>query len=459
MGRRFESCRKRFKNEFFTEQIPLNYKINFLNYSDNKGLIFFNFGILFLPSALPVGGLFLIIALLISIIKNRTKFLNDKFNYVFIFSSILLVINCIYNSLKILNGEYNRLYNIPPEIKFNISTIYLDLFNWIPLFICFWGFQFYLNSVSKRKIFAKFLLIGTVPVIFSCFAQFLLDWNNTLSIFNGLIIWFQRPFGEYAISGLFSNPNYTGFWLATTWPLAHFLFLEKKFFNFKKVINLFLSCLIFFFTIMTNSRNALIGIISSILILFRKKLIYRIFILLIIIIFLITIANSILSLDFVSQIIDKIPSDNVIYKLTRFDLENFTNFPRIQLYNISLNNISKRILTGWGSGTFYIIYSLTGGEYNLNHNHNFFLELAYNYGLPVAIIVTSSVGYLFFNLLRKKSKPNLRTPINNAWFASCVASIIYQISDIPNYEGKISIIFWTLLAGLKCINEENQTST
>lgn len=436
----------------------MNIKDNLFNFLDNKGFFFFKFGILFLPSALPVGGFLLLIALLISIIENKKKILKDKLNIILIISSALLIINSIYNTFKIINGEYYLLYDIPLDVKFNISDIYLDLFNWIPLFLTFWGFQFYLNSIDKRRTFAKYLVIGTFPVIFSCFAQYFLNWNNTLSIFNELIIWYQKPFGDYAISGLFSNPNYTGFWLAVTWPLAQFLYLEKKIFNFKKISSLFFSCSILFFTVMTNSRNALIGIISSFVILFRKKLIYKIFILLTSFIITITLANSLSSTNYLGNLLDNIPSNNVIYKLTRFDFDNASNFPRVQLYNIALSNIPKRIITGWGAGTFSKIYFLEGGRYNLNHTHNFLLEIAYNYGLPVAILLTSSISFLFFNLFKKKNKYSLRIPINKAWLASCVASIIYQLSDMPSYEGKINIIFWILLAGLKCINEEKKIS-
>ncbi len=432
----------------------MNYKVNLLNYLDNKGFLFFKLGILFLPSALPVSGLFLLIALLLSILENRKIFLKDKFNILLLICSVLLVINSLYNSFNIINGEYYLLYDIPLDIKFSISNIFLDLFNWIPLFIAFWGFQFYLNSIEKRRIFAKYLIIGTFPVIFSCFVQYFFDWDNKLSIFNGLIIWFQKPFGDHAISGLFSNPNYTGFWLAVTWPLAQFLFMEKKILNFKKITSLFFSSSILFFTVLTNSRNALIGIISSFLILFRKKLFNRIFVLLALGSIMIFLANFFLSIDFINKIIDDIPPDTAIYKLTRLDFENAVNFPRIQAYSISLNSIQQRILTGWGPGTFSTIYSLGGGKYYLTHTHNFLLELAFNYGLPVALLITSSISYFFFNLLKKKNRYILRIPINNAWLASCIASIIFQFSDMPNYEGKISLLFWTLLAGLKCINEE-----
>jgi len=436
----------------------LNYKISLFNFPDNKGFFFFKFGILFLPSALPVGGLFLLIALWISILENKKIFFKDKFNIILIICSGLLLINSIYNSIKIINGNFYSLYDFPLDVKFSISNIYLDLFNWIPLFLSFWGFQYYLNSIKKRRIFAKYLVISTFPVIFSCFAQYFLDWNNTLSIFNGLIIWYQKPFGDYAISGLFSNPNYTGCWLAATWPLAQYLFLEQKAFSFKKITSLFFSCSILFFTVMTNSRNALIGIISSFVVLFRKKLIFKIFLLLTTIIITITLANSLLFSNYLGNLLDNIPSNNVIYKLTRFDFENASNFPRVQLYNIALNNISKRAITGWGAGTFSTIYFLEGGKYNLNHTHNFILEIAYNYGLPVAILLTSSIFFLFFKLFKKKNKYSLRIPINKAWLASCIALIIYQLSDMPIYEGKINIIFWILLAGLKCINEEKELS-
>ncbi len=436
----------------------LRYKIDFFNFSNFNGPFFFKLGILFLPSAFPIGAFFLMIALLLSIVSNRHYFLKDKLNYVFIVISLLLIFSCIYNSIQISNGDYYRLNNIPLSVDLNIYSIYFDLLNWIPLFLTFWGFQYYLNSPEKRRSFAKYLIIGTFPVIFSCFAQYFLDWNEPLSGLNGLIVWFQRPNENKAISGLFSNPNYAGFWLAVSWPLSQYLFIEKSIFNFKKGTALFLSISILFFAIMTYSRNALLGILASSFLILRKKEIYKFTFIAFIGLFIFLLANSLITKVSINELILNIPENNILFKFTRFDFQNYQNYPRIELLNISLSSISERLLTGWGSGTFSEIYLLKGGQYNLTHTHNFLIELSYNFGIPAAMIIISLISFLFLNLFRKRFKANSQILINKAWLASSVIAIFYQITDMPYYDGKISILFWTLIAGLKCIGGESKNS-
>ena len=116
------------------------------------------------------------------------------------------------------------------------------------------------------------------------------------------------------------------------------------------------------------------------------------------------------------------------------------------------------MLTGWGAGTFPTIYPLEGGIYNINHTHNIFIELSLNYGIPLALLLTTFILYLFLRLLRLNFNFRTTKTINKAWITGSLISIIFNVTDMPYYEGKISIIFWILLAGLKCIGDENYLS-
>ena len=182
----------------------------------NLGNFLFFLGIIFLPSALPIGGLFLLIATILSISKTKFLIFKDKWNYPLFISSALLITSCIKNSIS-------------PSLSYlsewNISYVWVNLINWIPLFLCFWGFQEFLKTKQQRKYFAYSLLIGTIPVIISCIAQNWFNLYGPFVTFKGLIIWFQKPLPpSKAISGLFSNPNYTGFWLSSIFPFSLALF-------------------------------------------------------------------------------------------------------------------------------------------------------------------------------------------------------------------------------------------
>ena len=84
-----------------------------------------------------------------------------------------------------------------------------------------------------------------------------------------------------------------------------------------------------------------------------------------------------------------------------------------------------------------------------------FLELAFNHGLivsllilftMVSILVTASKKYFFNN---KNQDLSL---IDKAWIISFVNFLIIHMFDITYFDGRISILSWTLLAGLRKIS-------
>ena len=49
--------------------------------------------------------------------------------------------------------------------------------------------------------------------------------------------------------------------------------------------------------------------------------------------------------------------------------------------------------------------------------------------------------------------------IETFWFASALVAVISQLYDVTYFEGRVSILIWILLAGLKSITDNNlQTS-
>ena len=117
--------------------------------------------------------------------------------------------------------------------------------------------------------------------------------------------------------------------------------------------------------------------------------------------------------------------------------------------------ITQKPLFGFGASTFPIIYfNLTNLEYQ--HSHNMPLQLAFDYGLPLSIALTSFVTFLFLrsfiNIFQLKNNDDFLS--NKCWLASCLVAILNHMSDITYYDGKISILIWIFLAGLKCINDE-----
>ena len=412
------------------------------------GNYLFYFGIILLPSAVPIGGFLLLIALIISIAKTKFLMFKDKWNYPLFISTGLLIASCLKNSIS-------------PSISYlsewNVSYIWLNLLNWIPLFLCFWGFQEFLKTKHQRKLFAYSLIIGTIPVIVSCIAQ---NWFNLYGPFetlNGLIVWFQKPpLDSKAMSGLFSNPNYAGFWLSSIFPFSLAIFLRKIGINIKSFLSLVVSIMIFYLAILTNSRNALIALISSFPFLISTKLLLITLSLLIITFLVLTYLkpSTILGLGFQLKLI---PS-KLIGKIFFNEFGSINNFPRMEIYSKTIKLICQKPFLGWGGSTFALIYMANKEIFiKAQHSHNLSLQIAYDFGLPLSIILTLTIIALFIKASKKiiAMKKTSEFYIDKAFLASAFIGISFHLFDIPYYDARVSILIWTLFAGLKSILDES----
>ena len=417
-------------------------------YNLNKiGQKFFLLGTFFLASALPISGGFYLLAIVLSFINNRENPLNDLWNYP-LFISIGLI---IFSTLN------NTIFNVPIETSQldNVSVI-LGIFNWIPLFISFWAFQPYLKHKPQRESFAKYLLAGAIPVLISCISQYWFKVYGPFETLNGLIVWFQKPLsGNSGVSGLFSNQNYAGFWLSIIWPFSIFVFrnIHKK--RSLKIIFFINDFIIFYLSILTNSRNSLISIIISVSLLFKIKF----FIIFIIALCLfLGIYFSLVNLSIIKEFSPNsfIPVD-LIEQIFTTKIKKLTVSPRFEIWLNAIKLIIGRPFWGWGASTFAVIYTLKGGSYKIQHTHNIPLELAYNFGMPLAFILTVFSIYLLFKGWKiSLSKGRNYLDLNLYWLTSLTLVFISHINDISYYDGKISLLIWILLAGVKCMNDEER---
>ena len=394
----------------------------------------FLIGIFFLPSALPIGGLFLLFSIFIAFRKNNKNLIKNKWNFIFLITTLLMLLSTLYS-----------FFNLSAVLQ-NIdkSIILFNLFNWIPMYFAFLGFQIYLKSDRQRLLFQKFLISGTIPVLVSCIMHSFLKIYGPFETLFGTIVWFN--YGDVGgLSGLFNNPNYLGMWLTICLPFSISLLRIEKI-NSYKLILFIINLLIIYFAIITNSRNAFFGIIISFMIVFsiRKIIFYTL-----LIFFGIFIFNY-----FIPDLIDLQKSDLFI-KLTNIDPN--LNYPRIKIWKNALSLISQRPLFGWGAGTLPYVTSYLPPFQNYQHTHNFIVEIAFNFGIPTSIIIFTTIATILKNAFIKIQ--SIKNSIQEykifiSFLASFIVFIIAQLSDITYYDGKISILFSILLAGLINIIEE-----
>ena len=126
------------------------------------------------------------------------------------------------------------------------------------------------------------------------------------------------------------------------------------------------------------------------------------------------------------------------------------------MYKTALSIIKANPLFGLGANTFSIVFS---SEKNIfvNHSHNLLLELAISYGLPATILLLMTINIILFLSWRKIFKNNKPFEINyvdRAFWTAIFFFLLSQLADIQYFDGKISIISWLILIGLKNIIDE-----
>ena len=408
----------------------LNIKIN--------GDLFFRIGIILLPSAFPISCIFLLFALISSIYLNYERFLDNRLNRILlVFLSLLITSNLIFyfsSSDSIIS--INKLQGL------------IGLSNWIPQILCFWFFQQYLSSGEKRVLFAKYLLIGSIPVIFSFIFQLWFGWYGPYRLFFNLIIWFQRETSSYRLTGLFSNANYAATWLGLVLPISISFYLNKKR-NFFLAIFVFF---IFYFGLLTGSRSFVLSTLLSIGFVVGIKILLIILIICLIIFLL--ISNNFLDFDIKNELIRSFTPWRLFSTILDPEINKITRF---EIYQTTLDFIRFKPFWGWGATSFPLLYEFFEAGKNMQHSHNFLLEITFNYGIFVTISFLIFVLILFFKTFQLVFfDTRFNSNINKAFLASSISVLTFQFTDFTYYEGKISIISWIILSTLNSIIIESK---
>ena len=417
----------------------------FINDPLKPGRILFYIGLFLLPSAFSLGSILLIISLIFSFTAAKDNYFKDKLNLGFLISSLLLLISSIINFL-----DPNAINNIEDKSYLN----FVGLFNWIPHIFLFIGCQKYLKNSNTRKNSVIALISGSIPILFSCFSQALLNWHGPMETLFGLIIWYQRPIdGITDITGLFNNPNYLGAWLNIIWPFSiAIMFFDNKN-TFKVIIKIILTISIASLIILTGSRSAWICLLIPIPLIFPKKFRKWFFYLISLLTFLIlNLSFPLLGKGFQSFLRLFVP-EGLWINFTSIGYQTL-DISRLDIWKYASNFALKSSVFGHGSRSFTSLLFNETGIWK-GHTHNLPLELMVSYGIPIALILLISISYIVYKAYKKiffaDIKTNKKTIIDKAWLVSLVILMLIHLVDIQYFDGRISIAGWILLAGAKNI--------
>ncbi len=411
-----------------------------LNLNKDFGKLSFLTGIFLLPSAFSLSILFFLVSLVKSLLTNKNNFLADKYNFSLFLGGIFLIISATFHSLGI---------NLNQQYSWDSNLSWIGLANWLPLFLCFYGFQVYLKSPNERKVASLTFLYGTFPVIISCLGQAFFNWNGPLKTLGGLIIWYQRPIENITeLTGLFNNPNYAGLWLNLVWPFCLASIIMNKKVNKGWIASILFAIGISITTILTNSRSAWFGLFIGIFLTYGKRII-KIIPNLFIGFFFILITSFIPLLNKTYENFFKIIIPNQSW--ISVDQNHIT---RIDIWETALKNIISNPFFGLGSGSFPEIFISEKGVFK-GHPHNLSLELIFSYGIPGAILIITPIAIITFLSFRKiffnSNQENSNSIFEKSWIISLIIFLASQMVDVQYFDGRISLFFWILLSGSRNI--------
>ena len=417
---------------------------------DDYGFSLFISGVFFLPSTLFIGIIFLLPAGILGIFLNKRSYLEDKWNLPFLTFGIIIFVSTFLQNF-VLENNYEEIWD--PTLSI------LGMGNWLPFIWLFWAVQPYLDSKSKRRIFGLTIITGSFPILISGFGQYFLNWTGPFETLNGLIVWYQRPIvSPGGLTGLFNNQNYAGAWLNLVWPFCISLSLENRNNIFRKLITFSFLFSVGFAAFLTFSRNAWLGLLTSLPIILGKKIIRMYIPIAIYLIVLLFLFSQFFNSD-VQTVIKNLFPEKIYLEFSQEGYKDL-DINRIGIFSSALNLIKLNPLFGIGAASFSPIF-LFETTFWKGHSHNLLLELAISYGLPATIIFFCTVTFILllsFKLLFLNPKRIDTSLFDKAFWASLFFFLISQLVDIQYFDGKISTITWILLAGLKKIIEGKESN-
>ena len=419
---------------------------------ENLGQFLFFLGVFLLSSTLVFSTLFLIIAALIGSFTNKKNYFNDNWNKSFLICGSLILLSTIFQNYVLPNPNLGQ---------WNPSLSFIGLANWLPFFWLFWGLQPYLNNKYKRRTLGLVLISGSFPVLLTGFGQYFFNWYGPFDLFNGLIVWYQRPIETTeSLTGLFSNQNYAGCWLNFIWPFCIAFILEKNQVFFKKTIAFSFLISVSLAIFLTTSRSAWGGLLISLpIVIGSESLIWILPLLLLLFLFTAWIVSPFFSGDLQNFFRELINEDFWL----RFSSEGYSQYrwqdTRVAIMLNAIKYSVIRPFIGLGAASFPVIYEIQNNVWK-GHTHNLILELSVSYGIPSAVILFSTIltlmiisGRVIFISQRDQKYINL---YDRAIWASIFFFLVSQLVDVQYFDGKISALAWILLTCLKNIIDEKE---
>ncbi|NET33988.1 MAG: O-antigen ligase family protein [Cyanothece sp. SIO1E1] len=137
----------------------------------------------------------------------------------------------------------------------------------------------------------------------------------------------------------------------------------------------------------------------------------------------------------------------------QISITDLVSDPRVETWQIAVELIQKRPLTGWGLGNYKLMHPLLSSDplTYIAHPHNLWLLLAAETGIPILVALTTVIGFICY----RGVKSFLLTPRNQldrGIMLSCLLAFwsctTFSLADVTFYDARLNAINWLALAGI-----------
>jgi len=397
---------------------------------------------LFLFPLLPTwGGITIILAAIVTWIKNFKPIISQPVHQALIVLSLLLIITA--------------------NLAQNPNEALIGLSNFLPYFFVFAGYNTLIQTPTQLRQIAWILIFPSIPVVILGLGQQFLGWSGIEQLrgfFGWVIVLNGSP--PDRMSSVFMYANILAVYLLIVFILGLGLLIERlPFWQNKPEDKLypkpsFLTVLIIALVgvtialIFTNSRNAW-GLMVFSSVAYAVYLGWPIVLGLVIAGVAAIFGAAFAPSPFQKGLRVIVPA-YFWERLTDQNFERPVETLRITQWKFAWNLTQEKPLTGWGLRNFTALYESKMNVW-MGHPHNLFLMMTAEVGIPATLLFLSIVGWILAQAvqlgIQQKIPPQDRL-IFFSYGLAFGACVLFNLLDVTLYDFRVNTLGWILLAAI-----------
>ncbi|MBD2251677.1 O-antigen ligase family protein [Nostoc parmelioides] len=402
----------------------------------------FQLGLLIFPLTPFVGFVSIMLAVLVTWVRQYRSIIRRPINWGFALLSFLLFISACFANDR--------------------TAAFVGLFNLLPFFLLFTGLGFLIQTTAQLRHIAWILVLGSVPVVIMGFGQLFLGWNLQIQVLWILLDWTIAPGGSPPgrMAALFMHANIFAAYLAIAFTLGIGLLLEQwqarhraqgEDNSLVPMIFLTLSVIADFAAlILTNSRNGwAIAIIACLAFAFYQG--WRLLVAAVA-----AVVTTVLLAAFapspIAQVLRRIVP---AFFWARLNDQMYPDRPlalmRKTQWQFAWSLTQQRPWTGWGLRNFTDLYKAQM-NIDLGHPHNLFLMFSAETGLPSTFLFFGLLSWILFagsQILWKSHNINQQDKL--IFFGYLVVFgewLLFNTVDVTLFDFRLNTLSWLVMAAI-----------